>query len=40
MPRRYVSQFKPLRFSNRKVTGVLDWTPPLSFEECLRQAYQ
>jgi nucleoside-diphosphate-sugar epimerase len=39
-PRRYISQFKPLRFSNRKLTGVLSWAPPLSFEECLRQAYQ
>jgi len=39
VPRRYESQFKPLRFSNRKLTELLEWNPPLSFEECLSDTY-
>jgi len=35
-PRRFESQFKPLRFSNRKLRDVLAWAPPLNFEDCLR----
>jgi UDP-glucose 4-epimerase len=31
-PRRFESQFKPIRFSNRKVTSLLSWTPRLSFD--------
>jgi nucleoside-diphosphate-sugar epimerase len=34
-PRRFESQFKPIRFSNQRVRSILNWTPPLSFEECL-----
>src|ERR1700732_565297 len=33
-PRRFESQFKPIRFSNRQVTSVLDWSPRLSFDQC------
>jgi len=33
--RRYEAQFKPLRFSTAKVERVLNWTPPLSYQECL-----
>jgi nucleoside-diphosphate-sugar epimerase len=39
VPHRYESQFKPLRFSNRKLTELLGWVPPLSFEECLSETY-
>jgi nucleoside-diphosphate-sugar epimerase len=38
-PRRFESQFKPLRFSNRKVQSLLNWRPPLSFDECLNQSF-
>jgi nucleoside-diphosphate-sugar epimerase len=34
-PRRFESQFKPIRFSNRKLRQVLDWKPPFNFDECL-----
>lgn len=39
VPRRYELQFKPLRFSNRKLIGLIGWAPPLSFEECLSETY-
>jgi UDP-glucose 4-epimerase len=39
-PRRFESQFKPLRFSNRKLKDALAWQPPLGFEECLRLTYE
>jgi len=39
VPRRYESQFKPLRFSNLKLTALLGWAPPLSFEDCLSETY-
>jgi nucleoside-diphosphate-sugar epimerase len=39
MARRFESQFKPLRFSNRKLHDLLAWTPPLNFEACLKQTY-
>ena len=39
-PRRFEAQFKPLRFSTRKLREVLGWTPPLSFEECLANTYE
>ncbi len=39
VPSRYESQFKPLRFSNRKLKELLGWTPPLSFEKCLTETY-
>jgi nucleoside-diphosphate-sugar epimerase len=38
-PRRFESQFKPIRFSNRKVTSVLDWRPRLSFDQCLDRSF-
>jgi UDP-glucose 4-epimerase len=38
-PRRFEAQFKPLRFSNRKLKDVLGWRPPLSFAECVRVTY-
>ena len=39
VPRRFESQFKPIRFSNQKVRQVLKWSPPLDFEECLNSTY-
>jgi nucleoside-diphosphate-sugar epimerase len=38
-PRRFESQFKPIRFSNRKVTSVLNWRPRLSFDQCLDASF-
>jgi nucleoside-diphosphate-sugar epimerase len=38
-PRRFESQFKPMRFSNRKAKSVLNWSPPLSFDECLNASF-
>ena len=35
MPRRFRSQFKPIRFSNRKLREKLAWSPPLSFDQCV-----
>jgi UDP-glucose 4-epimerase len=35
VPRRFESQFKPIRFSNRKLVEKLVWKPPLRFEECM-----
>lgn len=40
MPRRFQSQFKPIRFSNQRLAERLGWRPPLSFEECLRSTYE
>ena len=39
VPRRFESQFKPLRFSNRRLQEILHWTPPLDFEQCLELTY-
>jgi len=39
-PRRFESQFKPVRFSNRKLRKTLSWEPPLSFDECLNLTYE
>ena len=39
MPRRFEAQFKPIRFSNQKLKEKLAWTPPLSFDQCLRLTY-
>src|SRR3954447_22212560 len=39
VPCRFEARFKPLRFSNRKVREVLDWSPPRSFSDCLRLTY-
>jgi nucleoside-diphosphate-sugar epimerase len=38
-PRRFESQFKPIRFSNRKVTSILNWRPRLSFDQCLDASF-
>jgi UDP-glucose 4-epimerase len=38
-PRRFESQFKPIRFSNRKVTEVLKWAPIFNFNECLKSSF-
>jgi nucleoside-diphosphate-sugar epimerase len=38
-PRKFESQFKPLRFSNRRLRDELGWTPPKRFEECLDLTY-
>lgn len=38
-PPRFKSQFKPIRFSNRKLRDTLSWSPPLSFDECLNSTY-
>jgi UDP-glucose 4-epimerase len=35
IPRRFESQFKPIRFSNRKLKEVLAWEPPRDFNQCL-----
>jgi nucleoside-diphosphate-sugar epimerase len=38
-PRRFESQFKPIRFSNQKAISVLNWTPRLSFNQCLNASF-
>lgn len=38
-PRRFESQFKPIRFSNKKLKERLAWVPSLSFDECLSATY-
>jgi len=38
-PRRFRSQFRPLRFPNRKVETRLGWRSPLSFEQALEASY-
>jgi nucleoside-diphosphate-sugar epimerase len=40
MPRRFESQFKPIRFSNRKLKEKLAWVPPLTFDACLNETYK
>jgi nucleoside-diphosphate-sugar epimerase len=39
-PRRFESQFKPIRFSNRRGASTLNWTPRLSFKECLDASFR
>ena len=39
MPRRFESQFKPIRFSNKKLKERLAWVPPFGFDECLTATY-
>jgi nucleoside-diphosphate-sugar epimerase len=34
-PRRFESQFKPIRFSNQRARARLNWKPRFSFEQCL-----
>jgi nucleoside-diphosphate-sugar epimerase len=38
-PRRFQWQFKPLRFSNKRLRQTLGWRPPLGLEEGLRETY-
>lgn len=38
-PRRFRSQFRPLRFPNAKVENRLGWRSPLSFEQALEATY-
>ena len=38
-PRRFQAQFKPLRYSNRRLREVLGWSPPLPFKECFTRTY-
>jgi nucleoside-diphosphate-sugar epimerase len=40
VPRKFESQFKPLRFSSQKVRDILKWRPPLNFDECLKLTYR
>jgi nucleoside-diphosphate-sugar epimerase len=35
VPRRFESQFKPIRFSNEKLRRELGWVQPYSFQQCL-----
>jgi UDP-glucose 4-epimerase len=39
IPRRFESQFKPVRFSNQKLRKLLSWRAPLGFDECLKLTY-
>lgn len=38
-PRRFESQFKPMRFSNQKLRAKLTRTPSLSFKQCLDRTF-
>ena len=38
-PRRFESQFKPIRFSNQKVRRILNWAPRLTFSQCLDASF-
>ena len=38
-PRRFRSQFRPLRFPNRKVETRLNWRSPLTFPQALEASY-
>jgi nucleoside-diphosphate-sugar epimerase len=38
VPRRFESQFKPIRFSNRKLREVLNWEAPFHFERCMERS--
>ena len=40
VPRRFEAQFKPVRFSTRKLKTKLAWTPPLDFDRCLDLTYK
>jgi UDP-glucose 4-epimerase len=39
MPRRFESQFKPIRFSSRKLKERLAWSAPLNFDDCLTETF-
>jgi|SRR5579872_4456721 len=38
-PRRFESQFKPIRFSNEKLRVKLKWMPRLNFNQCLERSF-
>jgi UDP-glucose 4-epimerase len=37
---RFEAQFKPIRFSNKKLRQKVNWKPPLHFDDCLRATYE
>jgi nucleoside-diphosphate-sugar epimerase len=39
VPRRFESQFKPLRFSNQKIKNELGWSQRYSFKQCLETTF-
>lgn len=39
VPRRFEARFKPVSCSHHKLRSILGWSPPFSFEECLRLTY-
>jgi UDP-glucose 4-epimerase len=39
-PLAYEWQFKPIRFSNRKLKELLGWSPPSDFLQSLKQTYE
>jgi nucleoside-diphosphate-sugar epimerase len=39
VPCRFEQRFKPLRYTYRAAQERLGWTPPLSYEECLRRTF-
>lgn len=39
-PRRFESQFKPIRFSNERLMRVLNWKPRLSFDESMDASFR
>jgi UDP-glucose 4-epimerase len=39
VPCKFEARFKPLRFPNAKLRDLLDWRPPLSFEQCIEHTY-
>jgi UDP-glucose 4-epimerase len=39
VPKRFESQFKPLRFSNQKIRKKLGWTQRYSFSQCLEATF-
>lgn len=40
VPRRFESQFKPVRFSTKMLKEKLQWVPPSNFAVCLSETYQ
>jgi UDP-glucose 4-epimerase len=39
IPARFESRLKPLRFENRRLREMLEWTPPFDYRECLARTY-
>jgi nucleoside-diphosphate-sugar epimerase len=37
--RRFEAQFKPLTFSTAKLEQVLSWSPPLTYQDCLKRSF-